>query len=426
MEWSADADDLPYAPLSTPEPHVLLFEIARVALDALRVNKLRSLLTMLGIIIGVGAVIAMVALGNGAQQSVQDRIASLGTTLLQVNPQRVVQAGIQTTSLRKLTPDDSKMITDRSQHLSQVQPEQDGTQQVVYMRENSSVNIIGTTPNYLEVHKYELDQGRMFTAKEDNARLRVAVIGAGILPLINVGGPEEILGQNIRIQGEQFEVVGVLQPKGQANSFGNPDEVILIPFNTGEFRLFGNNRLNAIYALAASEAEISDAMEEIESAIRRSHHLRPLDQDDFRIRNQSDFLTTLGETTATFTLLLAGIAAVSLLVGGIGIMNIMLVSVTERTREIGIRKALGATRGSILLQFLTEAVILCAFGGLIGVAAGMGAAHELHNLMGWRTAVNASSVVLAFSVSAATGLIFGVWPAKKAAALDPIEALRFE
>jgi len=405
---------------------VLLFEIARVAIDALRVNKLRSLLTMLGIIIGVGAVIAMVALGNGAQQSVQDRIASLGTTLLQVNPQRVVQAGIQTTSLRKLTPDDSKMIVDRSQHLSQVQPEQDGTQQVVFMRENASINVIGTTPNYLEVHKYDLDQGRMFNIKEDNARLRVAVVGAGILPLINVTSPEEILGQDIRIQGEQFQVLGVLKSKGQANSFGNPDEIILIPFSTGQFRLFGNNRLNSIYALAATEAEIPDAMEDIESAIRRSHHLRALDQDDFRIRNQSDFLTTLGETTQTFTLLLAGIAAVSLLVGGIGIMNIMLVSVTERTREIGIRKALGATRGSILFQFLMEAVVLCACGGLIGVAAGMGAAHELHNLMGWRTSVDFASIALAFGTAAATGLIFGVWPAKQAAALDPIEALRFE
>jgi len=405
---------------------VLLFEIARVAIDALRVNKLRSLLTMLGIIIGVGAVIAMIALGNGAQQSVKDRIANLGTTLLQVNPSRVVQAGIQTTSLRRLTPDDAKAIAAKVDHISEVQPEQDGAQQIVYRRQNTNIQVIGTTPNYLEVHKYELDRGRMFTTKENVARLRVVVLGAGVGPLIDVSDPDELLGQDVRIAGEQFQVVGILKTKGQANSFGNPDEIALIPFNTGQFRVFGNNRLNSLYVLAASEAEIPDAMTDVEAAVRRSQKLHAGEPDDFSIRNQSDFLTTLGETTQTFTLLLAGIAAVSLLVGGIGIMNIMLVSVTERTREIGIRKALGATRGSILFQLLMEAVVLCAIGGLIGVAAGMGAAKELHNVMGWRTSVDFASVALAFGFAAATGLIFGVWPAKQAAALDPIEALRFE
>ena len=405
---------------------MLLFEIARVAIDALRVNKLRSLLTMLGIIIGVGAVIAMIALGNGAQQSVKDRIANLGTTLLQVNPSRVVQAGIQTTSLRRLTPDDAKAIAAKVDHISEVQPEQDGAQQIVYRRQNTNIQVIGTTPNYLEVHKYELDRGRMFTTKENVARLRVVVLGAGVGPLIDVSDPDELLGQDVRIAGEQFQVVGILKTKGQANSFGNPDEIALIPFNTGQFRVFGNNRLNSLYVLAASEAEIPDAMTDVEAAVRRSQKLHAGEPDDFSIRNQSDFLTTLGETTQTFTLLLAGIAAVSLLVGGIGIMNIMLVSVTERTREIGIRKALGATRGSILFQFLMEAVVLCAIGGLIGVAAGMGAAKELHNVMGWRTSVDFASVALAFGFAAATGLIFGVWPAKQAAALDPIEALRFE
>ncbi len=405
---------------------MLLFEIARVAIDALRVNKLRSLLTMLGIIIGVGAVIAMIALGNGAQQSVQDRIASLGTTLLQVNPSRVISAGIQTTTLRRLTPDDAKAIAAKEDHISEVQPEQDGNQQVVYRRQNSNIQVVGTTPNYLEVHKYELDRGRMFTTHENIARLRVVVLGAGVAPLLDVSDPEELLGQDVRIAGEQFQVVGILKSKGQANTFGNPDEIALIPFNTGQFRVFGNNRLNSLYVLAASEAEIPDAMTDIETSVRRSQKLHAGEPDDFNIRNQSDFLTTLGETTQTFTMLLAGIAAVSLLVGGIGIMNIMLVSVTERTREIGIRKALGATRGSILFQFLMEAVVLCACGGLIGVAAGMGAAAELHRVMGWRTSVNFTSIALAFGFAAATGLIFGVWPAKQAAALDPIEALRFE
>jgi putative ABC transport system permease protein len=405
---------------------MLGFEIVRVALEALRVNKLRSLLTMLGIVIGVGAVIAMIALGNGAQQSVQDRIASLGTTLLQVNPQRVREGGIETSSLRRLTPDDAKTIEQRSTHLAEVQPQQDANEQIVYRRTNANVRVTGSTANYLVVHKYDLDRGRMFTTHEDDARLRVAVLGAGVLPLLGIADPDEVVGQDVRIAGEQFQVVGVLKSRGQTNSFGNPDEIVLIPFSTGQFRVFGNNRVDDIYVTAASEAEIPYAMSDVESALRRSQHIRAGAPDDFRIRDQSDFLTTLGDTTQTFTMLLAGIAAVSLLVGGIGIMNIMLVSVTERTREIGIRKALGATRGSILFQFLTEAVVLCACGGLIGVAAGMGAAAELHKLMGWRTAVDMNSIALAFGFAAVTGLIFGVWPAKRAAGMDPIEALRFE
>jgi putative ABC transport system permease protein len=405
---------------------MLLFEIAGVAFDALRANKMRSLLTMLGIVIGVGAVIAMIALGNGAQNSVKERIAQLGTTLLQVNPARVTQQGVQTSTLRRVTVADSKAIADRAEHIAEVQPEQDGNRQMVWKNKNTNVQIVGTTANYLPVHKFELDQGKMFTESDENARHRVAVVGAGILPLIDVVDPADVIGQNIRIAGEQFSVIGVLKSKGQANSFGNPDEQILIPFMTGRFKVFGTDRLNAVYVLASSEEDIPLAMAEIESAVRRTHHLKVLDPDDFQIRNQSDFLATLGETTQTFTLLLAGIAAVSLLVGGIGIMNIMLVSVTERTREIGIRKALGATRGSILFQFLTEAVVLCAIGGIIGILTGMAAAAELHRAMGWSTSVDARSILLAFSFAAATGLVFGVWPARRASALDPIEALRYE
>jgi putative ABC transport system permease protein len=405
---------------------MLLFEIARVALDALRVNKLRSLLTTLGIVIGVGAVIAMIALGNGARNSVQERINRLGTTLLQVNPMRVRQAGVQTATLVRLTPDDAKAIEDRATHVTEVQPEVTGTRQVVWKNQNTNVQITATTPNFLEVRKFSLDRGRMLNASDEGARRRVAVLGAGVLPLLNVIYPEEIIDGEIRIAGEQFTVVGVLQSKGQTSTYGDPDQQILIPFLTGRFKIFGTNWLNDIYALAESEDEIPDAMAEIEAAVRRSHHLRTQDPDDFQIRDQSDFLTTLGDTTQTFTLLLAGIASVSLLVGGVGIMNIMLVSVTERTREIGIRKALGATRASILFQFLAEAIVLCLLGGTIGVVVGTGAAVELHRVMGWSTAVDAASVALAFIFAAAIGLLFGVWPAHRAASLDPIEALRFE
>jgi putative ABC transport system permease protein len=230
----------------------------------------------------------------------------------------------------------------------------------------------------------------------------------------------------VRIGSVQFEVVGVLASKGQGAGFGNPDDQVLIPIQTGRYRVLGSNRLRTINVLSASVAQIPVTMAEIQKAIRRSHRLRAGQVDDFSIRSQADFLSTLGETTQVFTLLLAGIATVSLLVGGIGIMNIMLVSVTERTREIGVRKAIGATRSDILLQFLIEALVLCLLGGMVGILLGAGAATALKILFSWNAAIGLSSVLLAFLFSASVGILFGVWPARRAAALDPIEALRHE
>ena len=405
---------------------MLIGETLRVALDALRANKMRSLLTMLGIVIGIGAVIAMVALGNGAQASVRARIAGLGTTLLEVNAKRVQQGGVASTNIKRLVPADVRMIVEHAPHVTAVQPQQDRSLRIVWRNRNANIDVVGTTANYLHVRKFEIEDGEMFTDSDENARRRVAVIGAGVLPLLGIESSGQILGDNIRIIGEQFKVIGVLKSKGRASSFGNPDEQILIPFMTGRFKVFGNERLNDISALAASEADIPEAMLEIQRALRRSHRLRPDQPDDFTIRNQADFLTTMSETSQTFGSLLAGIAAVSLMVGGIGIMNIMLVSVTERTREIGIRKALGATRRSILLQFLTEATLLCVLGGAIGVAAGVFTAWALQQTLGWDTAVDGASILIALGVATATGLVFGVWPARQAARLDPIEALRFE
>jgi putative ABC transport system permease protein len=234
-----------------------------------------------------------------------------------------------------------------------------------------------------------------------------------------------MIGETIRIAGRQFTVIGVMERKG-TTGFGDADEQILIPFQTGRFQIFGNDRINDIWTLVSSVDSLSVAMGEIQTAIRRSHHLRQEQANDFSIRNQADFLSVLSETTATFTALLAGIAAVSLLVGGIGIMNIMLVSVTERTREIGIRKALGATRSNILLQFLVEAVVLCLAGGAIGVAAGIGASAVLRQSFGWEAAMDPSAVLIAFAFAAGVGILFGVWPARRAAVLDPITALRYE
>jgi putative ABC transport system permease protein len=407
---------------------MLFGEILSVALEALRANKLRSFLTMLGIVIGVSAVIAMVALGRGAQRSVNERIAALGTTLLTVMPgQARGPGGIASSANRAvLTLDDATAIEQRGQHVIAVQPEMDRQLQVQYRDQNTSTTIAGVTANYLEVRKFTLDAGRMFSTVDDAARRRVAVLGSEVVTDLGIPSADAIVGGEVRISGIQFQVIGVLASKGQGGGFFNPDDQVLIPIQTARYRLMGNDNLRSINVLSTSEADVPFTMAEVQKILRREHRLRPGTDDDFRIRNQSDFLATLGETTQVFTLLLAGIAAVSLLVGGIGIMNIMLVSVTERTREIGVRKALGATRANILIQFVIEALVLCLLGGAAGILLGATAAVVLHRTLNWSTSVDGSAVAIAFLFSAAVGLIFGVWPARRAAALDPIESLRYE
>ncbi|PYP78630.1 MAG: multidrug ABC transporter substrate-binding protein [Gemmatimonadetes bacterium] len=401
-------------------------EIIRVALGALRANKLRSLLTMLGIVIGVAAVIAVVALGTGAQSAVKDRISSLGTTLLTVMPGQQRGMGVSFDQSMKLTMDDAAALEDRATNLSAVQPEMTSRLQVQYLNQNTNTSVVGTTSNYLEVRKYELQAGRMFSRAEDEGRQRVAVLGPTVLETLGINSPDAIVGEPVRIRGIQFTVIGVLKSKGQSTPFGNPDDQVLVPITTGRFRLFGSDRLRSISVLAQSEEKIPDAMADVQRVLRREHRLVQGRPDDFMIRSQADFLNTLGETTQVFTYLLSGIAAVSLLVGGIGIMNIMLVSVTERTREIGIRKALGATKANILLQFLIEAVVLCLLGGLIGALVGSGGATAMSTFFQWNTIISPSAIAAAFVFSAVVGVVFGVWPARRAAGLDPIVALRYE
>ncbi|HEX3867949.1 MAG TPA: ABC transporter permease [Gemmatimonadaceae bacterium] len=404
---------------------MLIKETVGVALNALRVNKLRSLLTMLGIVIGVGAVIAMVALGRGAQNSVNARISALGTTLLTVMPGQVNLGGVASATDRaQLTTDDADALVKNGQWIAAVEPEMSRSLQVQYRNANTNTTVLGTSANYLDVRKYSMAAGQMFNQGDIDGQQRVAVLGQTTVQ--NLNADNGIVGQEIRINQIPFRVIGTLATKGSGGGFGDPDDQVLIPLSTARFRVFTTKDLRTIGVLAPSESLLTRTMVDIDRILRRSHHILPGGNPDFQIRNQADFLNTFAATTQAFTLLLAGIATVSLVVGGIGIMNIMLVSVTERTREIGVRKALGATRRNIMLQFLIESVVLALFGGFIGVCMGGGSAVLFRVAFHWNTAVSPSSIVLAFGFSALVGVAFGVWPARRAASLNPIESLRYE
>jgi putative ABC transport system permease protein len=324
-----------------------------------------------------------------------------------------------------LSTDDYDALRRDAPLLKAVVPEMQQSLQVKYGNQNSNVNVIGTTANYTDVKNYTLPYGRMFTEGEDAARQRMAVLGAAV-PRMLAGNPAGMIHQTLLIRGIPFEVIGVLGEKGSAGGFGNPDEQILIPLQTAKYRVFGSNRIRTFSVQVADSVPIEQGMVDLERVLRREHKIRPGGENDFTIRNQQDVLATQQQATQVFTSLLASIAAVSLLVGGIGIMNIMLVSVTERTREIGVRKALGATRLNIMMQFLIEALTLCLLGGILGIILGIGTAVLLAKVMQWNTLISPMSVAVAFVFSAAVGLFFGIWPARKASMLDPIVALRYE
>ena len=399
-------------------------ETVLVAFGAIRANVLRSVLTMLGIVIGVAAVITMVALGTGAQAAVEEQIQALGTDLLSVYAGQTMRHGVASGNRVSLTTDDAVALAQGGYALKAVIPELSRNQQIKFGNQNANVSVLATVSSYVEVNNYTVVAGRMFTKADNDAKRRVVVLGAAVPETLG-GNGAAMIGQQISIRGIPFEIIGLLSEKG-AQGWQNPDEQVLIPLETGQFRIFGSDRVRSITLQLVHPDSMSVAMIGIERVLRREHGIQPGAANDFQIRNRTEFLSTAQETTETFTFLLAGIAAVSLLVGGIGIMNIMLVSVTERTAEIGVRKALGARRRTILMQFLVEAVTLCMMGGLIGILVGAGGAVALARFQGWNTVVSANSVVLAFVFSAVVGIFFGLWPAQRAARMDPIEALRHE
>jgi len=402
---------------------MLVFEIIRVALQAIGANKMRSLLTMLGIVIGVGAVITMVALGTGAQQSVESQLQALGTDVLTVRPGQGWHRGVRSSSARMYLTD-AYAVESGTEAITLAAPEMVSNAQIEFGRSNANMRVTGTTANFAELHNYSVEYGRFFTPEEDAGRRRVAVLGGAVAETFQ-STPIDMLGQKISIRNVTFEVVGVLEAKGGSGWF-NQDERIFIPVQTAQFRIMGTDRIGSFAVKVAEGYSQTAAMAQIEQVMRREHKLRVGAENDFYVQDRAELMGTMQEATQTFTFLLAGIAAVSLLVGGIGIMNIMLVSVTERTREIGIRMAMGATRRQVLTQFLLEALVLCLVGGFVGIAVGFGASRTLANLANWSTSVSPQSVALAVAFSALVGLFFGAWPARRAASLDPIEALRYE
>ena len=402
------------------------FEIVRVALSSLRATKMRALLTALGIVIGVGAVITMIALGSGAQAAVEAQLDALGTDRLTIQPGQSFTRGVASAERAQLTIEDAEALHEASS-LTAVAPILTQRAQLKIGANNANIDVIATVPELAEIDRHGIAEGRFITAADVLQRKQVVVLGSEIpaeLRLENVDA-RDLVGSEVQLRGINFEVVGVLEPSSMGGR-EDPNESVFVPLSTGQFRLFGTDRIQRINVRLNHPSEMMAGLLDIERILRKQHRLRPVQSNDFRVQDNSQFLTARAEAGKTMTFLLAGIAAVSLLVGGIGIMNIMLVSVTERTREIGVRKALGATRRTVLMQFMLEALVLCLLGGIVGVAAGYGAAMVLGRINGWPMAVTPESILLAVGFSAAIGLFFGVWPARRAARLDPIEALRYE
>jgi putative ABC transport system permease protein len=403
-----------------------LMAILRIALRALMRNKLRSLLTMLGIIFGVGAVIATVGLGQGAQRQVQDQIASMGTNLLFISSGSVNRGGLHLGggATKTLVYDDMKAILQEIPAISSAAPSSGANAQVVSDNQNWYTRITGTEPPYFQIRNWDFAQGSSFTQEDVSRSANVAVLGATVQQ--NLFGNASPMGQTIRIGNLPFQVVGVLAAKGQSGMGQDQDDGVFVPITTLQKKITGQDWLQNIVASATSQTVSYAAQSQITALLRDRHRIRSGQDDDFSVRNLADVAQLADKSSSIMTLLLASIAGVSLIVGGIGIMNIMLVSVTERTREIGIRIAIGATESDVLRQFLSESVVLSVAGGIIGIVFGIVSSITITKVLGWNILIAPSAVGAAVVFSMAVGIFFGFYPARKAARLDPIEALRFE
>lgn len=401
-------------------------EILSIAFDALIRNKMRSALTMLGIIIGVAAVIAMIAVGRGAQVSVEAQISSLGTNVLMVFPGTTTRGGVMSGAgtATTLTEDDAHAVKELVPAVAYVSPILRSAGQAVFGNVNWGTSIQGGSVDYFAIRDWPLQSGEYFADADVRAATKVCLLGQTVAQ--QLFGDADAVGQTIRIRNIPFRVIGTLRPKGQNVMGQDQDDIIIVPYTTLQKRILGVTRTWGFMVSAVSKGRMLEAEEGVRQLLRLRHRIAPGDDDDFTIRSQTDIAEAASSTSRIMTILLGSIASVSLIVGGIGIMNIMLVSVTERTREIGVRMSIGARRKDILLQFLMEAIALSLLGGMLGVLLGLAGSSLVSQLAGWPTFVSAGSVVLAVFFSMAVGVFFGFYPASKAAALNPIEALRYE
>jgi putative ABC transport system permease protein len=408
--------------------HMELSELIKESFLTLTLNKMRTGLATLGIIIGIGSVIALVSLGQGSQKAVQNQIQSLGSNLLTVNPGAQSSGNVRGAfgGGTTLTYEDAKAILNSSNitQVKNISAELSRRSQVTAGRNNTNTQILGTTPSYAEIRKLNLVNGNFITVRDIDSNAKVAVLGSQVVTDL-FGESSNPLGEFIRIEGQSFRVIGILESKG-GSGFQNQDDVIIVPITTAQKVLFGVNYLSSISVEAKTESVMTEAQDQVGYLLLSRHKLNDPTQADFSIFSQNDILETASSVTSTFTTLLSGIAAISLIVGGIGIMNIMLVTVTERTREIGLRKALGAKRKTITIQFLIESTILTATGGILGMGVGIAASYFISTAMSIPFTISVSSIALAVGVSAGIGILFGLYPARKASNLQPIEALRYE